>query len=107
MDISRVTLEGEALDLFNQAGAKSALVKTELDSLQDEYKQAIDALNAVKAKIRPLKAELSPLAELQASIASRRSRTKYFPQFATRNFDDSKDVEFLEFVRQQLPPDKE
>lgn len=107
MDISRVTLDGDSQELIDKVGAAMTDCQGELEALSGEYQEALERLNAVKAKIKPIKAKLSPLAELQASIASRKSRVKYFPEFATRNFDDSKDDEFLEFVRSRLIPDKD
>lgn len=103
MDISRVFLDEEHQALLNEVSKSMEEVQLELDLLSSEYEYAINQLNKVKAKIKPLKAKLSPLSELQASITSRKSRAKYFPEFATRNFDDSKDQLFLEFARQAIP----
>lgn len=107
MDISKVILDEDHQVLLDQVSKAMLDIQSELDALQNEYQYAINQLNKVKAKIKPLKAKLSPLAELQASIASRKSRAKFFPEFATRNFNDSKDLHFLEFVRQNIPADKE
>jgi phage shock protein A len=102
MDISRVVLDHDHQALLDEVSGAMIDVQAKLTALDAEYQDALDRLNAVKAKIKPLRAELSPLAEMQASIASRKSRVKYFPEFATRNFDSSKDEEFLEFVRSRL-----
>lgn len=102
MDITRVTLEGESLAVFNEISNAVNDAQCNIDNIQEEYQEAINQVNKVKAKIIPLKQVLSPLVELQASIASRKSRAKYFPEFATRNYDTSKDEEFLAFVKQHL-----
>jgi phage shock protein A len=102
MDISRVVLDHDHQALLDEVSGAMIDVQAKLTALDAEYQDALERLNAVKAKIKPLRAELSPLAEMQASIASRKSRVKYFPEFATRNFDSSKDKEFLEFVRSRL-----
>ena len=107
MDISRVILDTESQALINTVSDRMSECQQGLDDLSGEYQAALEAVNAVKAKIIPLKRRLSPLSELQASIASRKSRAKYFPQFATRNFDSSRDAEFLEFVNSRLIPDKD
>jgi predicted nucleic acid-binding Zn-ribbon protein len=103
MDISKVKLDDEHHALLLEVGNAMIETQRELHALQGEYQEAIEQLNIVKAKIKPLKERLSPLAEMQASIASRKSRVKYFPEFATRNYDDSKDKEFLEFVKKNIP----
>ena len=67
-----------------------------------EYHEAVNKVNEIKSRILPIKVKLSPLAELKSGVASRKSRIKYFPEFATKNFNDSKDNEYLEYVRDQL-----
>ena len=104
MDISKVTLDADHMLLLAQISDAMNDIQSELDSLGDEYQKAIEQLNKVKAKIKPLKEKLSPLSEIQASIASRKSRAKYFPEFATKNYmaDEAKDKAFLEMIREAL-----
>ena len=106
MNITRVSLTGEYKELLDLAVLAEGKVQVEIDNLQAEYQNALCELAKVKEKILPFKKQLAPISELKAAIASRSSRVKYYPQFATRNFDESNDQEFLEFVRKQLSPDK-
>lgn len=103
MDITKTKLEGEAKDLLSLASGKVEAFQAELDKLNLEFQEKAKELEAIKARIRPIKAKLSDAAQIQAGIANRRSRAKYFPEFATRNFDDSKDKEFFEFVKKNIP----
>jgi phage shock protein A len=104
MDISKVVLDDDHSALLAEVSGVMISLQGDLDLLQEEYQAAIDQLNSVKAKIRPIKEKLSPLAEYQASIASRKSRAKYFPEFATKNYrsDTQKDNAFLDMVREAL-----
>ena len=102
MDIARVVLDKEHAELLEAVSCRMASVQESLNVIMSEYQAKNKELDAIKEKIRPLRRELSPLAEYQSAIASRKSRAKYFPEFATRNFNDSKDNEFLEFVKAQI-----
>lgn len=106
MNITRVSLTGECKELFDLATLAESSVQVEIDNLQSEYQNALCELAKVKEKILPFKKQLAPISELKAAIASRSSRVKYYPQFATRNFDESKDQEFLKFAKNELSPDK-
>jgi len=100
--MEKVKLEGDAKELLESVSSRMADIQAEIDEQMLEYEKKANELEAIKAKIRPLRAILSPYGEMQAGIASRKSRTKYFPEFATRNFDDSKDEEFFNMVRSKL-----
>lgn len=106
MNITKTILKEEDHALIQLIEQKESELNSALDALREEQASLTEKLNEVKAKMRPLLDKKIPLAEMKAGIASKQSRVKYFPEFATRNFDSSKDAEFLEFVRQQLSPDK-
>lgn len=82
--------------------AAMEIIQVEIDDNGLEFQKAMDIVNAVKSRIRPLREKLSPLGELKAGLASKKSRAKYFPEFATRNHDNSKDKEFYKFIEDSL-----
>ena len=104
MDISKTKLEGEAKELLDVISWHIGSVQLELDGVMMEFQEKIKEVDEIKAKIRPLKAKLSDSAQIQAAIASRKSRAKYFPEFATKNYmaDEAKDKAFLEMIREAL-----
>lgn len=102
MDITIVRLDKEHTELIDRINSDMLSIQKDLDSLTCEFQQAMNVISEIKSRITPLKDRLAPLAEMKSGIASRKSRFKYFPEFATRNFDDSKDDKYLEYVRGKL-----
>lgn len=77
-------------------------IQIQLDESGLDFQKAMEAVIAIKSRLRPLKEKLSPLGELKAGLVNKKSRAKYFPEFATRNFDDTKDAEFYNFVESKV-----
>lgn len=100
LEITRLTETGQSL--LNAIDKKIDPIQEEIDVLMVEYQSTMEPVLALQAIIKEKRALLGPLVEMKAGVASRRSRVKYFPEFATRNHDDSKDAEYKEFVRSQL-----
>lgn len=110
MDVRKTILNGVQLSVLRQIEEQESELNSALDALREEQAELTKSLNEIKERIQsqmmPLLAKKVPLAEMKAGIASRISRAKYYPEFATKHFDDSKDAEFLGFVNKQLSPDK-
>lgn len=95
-------LEGGSKELLEEVSGKMDSIQVLIDQELALYQEKLKELESIKQRIAPLRERMSPLGEFKAAIASRYSRAKYFPEFATRNFDSSKDEEFLEFVRKNI-----
>ena len=87
-------LDEESLELLSKIDSKMEPIQAELDKLNAEFQTAMKAVNAVKEKIRPAKAKLSPFGEMKAGVASADSRDKYFP--------DMSKSQFMEFVKSKV-----
>lgn len=102
MKVDKTVLEGEQKKLADEIRSQMHNVQGDIDALTVEYQKAMAAIEPLRQQIRDTREKIDPLGELLASVASRRSRVKYFPQFATRHLDGSKDTEFFEFVRGKI-----
>lgn len=100
--MEKAKIEGDSKELIQLVQKKMNGIQSVIDELMVKYQGKASELEAIKDEIRPLRKQLSPYGEILAALASRKSRAKYFPEFATRNFDSSKDEQFLEYVRGKL-----
>lgn len=106
-------MESEIVRLDSEHSELLELVSLEIETNEESLKPIYIELDRKRAelaelneKIKPYKQRLSVLGELKAGIASKKSRVKYFPEFATRNYDNSKDKEFFDYVSKHINPDK-
>lgn len=76
----------QELGLFEALESKKTNIQNELDSLIEVEQKAMEAVHAVRAKIKRVKPTLVPLAEMQAGLANAASRDKYFPDFSKNDF---------------------
>ena len=81
-------------ELFSALEAKKAPIQAELDKYKLEERAAMERAHAIREKIKAVKPDLVPYAEMQAGLANSSSRDKYFP-------DMSKN-QFIEHVKEQI-----
>lgn len=81
-------LDKESFELIGKIDSKMEPIQAELDKLNAEFQEAMKAVNAVKDKIRPVKAKLSPFGAMKAGVASADSRDKYFPDMTKAQFQE-------------------
>lgn len=78
-------LTDEEMEVVNSLDAKIAEHQKVIDELMDHYVKLKEALEPVKKKIAEKRKELSPIAELKASICSPISRDKYHPEHSKKS----------------------
>ena len=91
-------LNDRQIRLIGLIDKKMEPIQDELDALNAEMQKAMNNVNAIKEKIRPVKAKLSPLGEMKAGVASADSKNKYFPEYLGRFDNAEKNEEFYKFV---------
>ena len=69
----------EEMALFQALEQKKDEVQVKLDALNDQIRVKMSEEKAIRDEVAKLKPLLVPWAEMQAGMASPRSRDKYFP----------------------------
>ncbi len=82
----KTVLSDEQKALMIKIDAKVSDIQSKLNVTNIELQKAMETVNAVRDRIRPLRKELTPLAEMKAGIASAKSRDKYFPDLSKNAF---------------------
>lgn len=100
MEVTRLNEDQKAVMVKIDAAMDD--IQAQLDENGLEFQKAMETVTAIKNRLRPLREKLSPLGEMKAGLASKKARAKYFPEFTTRNFDDSKNAEYYKFVESKL-----
>lgn len=72
--------------LFHALEDKKAPIQAQLDAHKEEVQQAMNKVNAIRDKIKALRPQLVPFAEMQAALASPVSRDKYYPDMSKNQF---------------------
>ena len=79
-------LNSNDFELIGKLEAKKVPIQAEIDALMLQVQEAQKAVDVIRAKVKPLRANLVPLAEMQAGVASAVSRDKYFPDMSKNQF---------------------
>lgn len=72
----------ETLEIINGLNDKMAAKQSEIDVFTPDLQKAVKAVDAIRAKIKPIREQMAPLAETLASVANANSRDKYFPDYS-------------------------
>lgn len=80
MKVKIKSLSEEENEVVSALSDKMEEKQKEIDELLEIYTKLKEPIEEVKEQIKTKRAELSPIAELKASVVSAESRDKYHPE---------------------------
>ena len=69
----------EVLRLISKVSEAMERKQVGIDTITKELQEVVKIENQIRAKIKPLRDDLLPLAHIRAGLSSTKSRNKYFP----------------------------
>lgn len=79
MDATLNKPDPQTVELLKKLDSKMDQVQGEINSLLDKHVELMSPVLDLGDKIRSKRAELSPIAQMKASLVNAKSRDKYFP----------------------------